>query len=123
MFTLPKYPLRLSLTLLIFREGKKSDRHFLICGVQGDFTRNLVDNPPKHIWTRQLKVKTVLTIFLRRNINLDENLFSVLVRWGFKYILLVQSGNPSLYRDRSWCCIINMSSGAHLVFFRLNGSQ
>ena len=53
----------LSLILVIFREGKKSDRHYLICGVQGDFTRNLVDNPPKHIWTRQLKVKTAFTIF------------------------------------------------------------
>lgn len=106
----------LSLILLIFREGKKSDRHFLICGVQGDFTRNLVDNPPKYIWTRQLKVKRAFNIFLRRDINLNENLFSVPVRWGFEYILLIQSGNPNLYRYRSWRCVINMSSGEHLVF-------
>jgi len=36
-------------------EGKHSNRHYLICGVQGDFTKGLVDNPPTHLWTRQLK--------------------------------------------------------------------
>lgn len=39
----------------IISEGKKSAEHYLICGVQGDFTRSLVENPPKYIWTRQLK--------------------------------------------------------------------
>ncbi|KAJ3575058.1 hypothetical protein NP233_g1351 [Leucocoprinus birnbaumii] len=39
----------------IISEGKKSGEHYLICGVQGDFTRSLVENPPKYIWTRQLK--------------------------------------------------------------------
>ena len=38
-------------------EGKHSNRHYLICGVQGDFTKGLVDNPPTHLWTRQLKVR------------------------------------------------------------------
>lgn len=37
-------------------EGKQAKYHYLICGVQGDFTRTLVDNPPQTIWTRQLKV-------------------------------------------------------------------
>lgn len=27
----------------------------MICGVQGDFTKNLVTNPPKTVWTRELK--------------------------------------------------------------------
>jgi hypothetical protein len=36
--------------------GRKSDEHYLICGVQGDFTRSLVENPPKTLWTRELKV-------------------------------------------------------------------
>ncbi|KAJ7127528.1 hypothetical protein C8R43DRAFT_1134551 [Mycena crocata] len=35
--------------------GPKSGEHFLICGVQGDFTRSLVDDTPTHLWTRQLK--------------------------------------------------------------------
>ncbi|KAF9039445.1 hypothetical protein BDZ89DRAFT_1129339 [Hymenopellis radicata] len=39
----------------IISEGTKSKEHYLICGVQGDFTRSLVDNPPTTIWTRELK--------------------------------------------------------------------
>ena len=42
-----------------FREGTHAKYHYLICGVQGDFTRSLVNDPPTHIWTRQLKVKMV----------------------------------------------------------------
>ena len=38
-------------------EGKHAKHHYLICGVQGDFTKGLVDNPPTHLWTRQLKVR------------------------------------------------------------------
>ncbi|KAM6488852.1 hypothetical protein JOM56_015687 [Amanita muscaria] len=30
-------------------EGKNSNEHFLICGVQGDFTQGLVNNPPTHL--------------------------------------------------------------------------
>lgn len=36
-------------------EGRNASHHYLICGVQGDFTRGLVTNPPKTIWTRELK--------------------------------------------------------------------
>ncbi|KIJ65906.1 hypothetical protein HYDPIDRAFT_109991 [Hydnomerulius pinastri MD-312] len=39
----------------IISEGTHSKYHYLICGVQGDFTRRLVDDPPKTLWTRQLK--------------------------------------------------------------------
>ncbi|KAK2629678.1 hypothetical protein QTJ16_000498 [Diplocarpon rosae] len=39
----------------IISEGRKSPYHYMICGVQGDFTKNLVANPPKSVWTRQLK--------------------------------------------------------------------
>ncbi|KAF2649043.1 hypothetical protein K491DRAFT_735745 [Lophiostoma macrostomum CBS 122681] len=39
----------------IISEGRKSDCHYMICGVQGDFTKTLVDNPPKSVWTRELK--------------------------------------------------------------------
>jgi hypothetical protein len=38
-------------------EGKHAKYHYLICGVQGDFTRGLVNNTPTHLWTRQLKVR------------------------------------------------------------------
>jgi hypothetical protein len=39
----------------IISEGRKSPCHYMICGVQGDFTKALVTDPPKTIWTRQLK--------------------------------------------------------------------
>ncbi|PFH52108.1 hypothetical protein AMATHDRAFT_140692 [Amanita thiersii Skay4041] len=39
----------------IISEGKHAKEHYLICGVQGDFTRKLVENPPTHLWTRELK--------------------------------------------------------------------
>ncbi|KAK7473073.1 hypothetical protein VKT23_001176 [Stygiomarasmius scandens] len=39
----------------IISEGVNSNKHYLICGVQGDFTKGLVENPPTHIWTRELK--------------------------------------------------------------------
>ncbi len=29
----------------------------MVCGVQGDFTRGLVEDPPKYLWTRELKVR------------------------------------------------------------------
>ncbi|KAF8622661.1 hypothetical protein AX15_006772 [Amanita polypyramis BW_CC] len=49
-------------------EGKDAKEHYLICGVQGDFTRGLIDNPPTHIWTRELKfagVSNTSTIYKR----------------------------------------------------------
>lgn len=39
----------------IISTGRTSGEHFMICGVQGDFTKSLVDNPPKTLWTRELK--------------------------------------------------------------------
>jgi hypothetical protein len=42
----------------IISEGRKSGTHYMICGVQGDFTKNLVLNPPKTVWTRELKFGT-----------------------------------------------------------------
>ncbi|KAL6407538.1 hypothetical protein AUP68_08557 [Ilyonectria robusta] len=39
----------------IISAGRKSGCHYMICGVQGDFTKGLVTDPPKTVWTRQLK--------------------------------------------------------------------
>ncbi|KAG8741962.1 hypothetical protein FRC10_002228 [Ceratobasidium sp. 414] len=36
-------------------EGKDAKYHYMVCGVQGDFTRALVDDMPTHIWTREVK--------------------------------------------------------------------
>ncbi|KAI1784356.1 hypothetical protein LXA43DRAFT_225909 [Ganoderma leucocontextum] len=43
----------------IISEGTHAKYHYLICGVQGDFTRSLVNDPPTHVWTRQLKFSGV----------------------------------------------------------------
>lgn len=50
--------------LFFLREGKDSKEHYLICGVQGDFTKGLVDNPPTHVWTRELKVRYIASSVL-----------------------------------------------------------
>ncbi|KAJ3513424.1 hypothetical protein NLJ89_g2954 [Agrocybe chaxingu] len=52
----------------IISEGPKAKDHYLICGVQGDFTRSLVEKPPTHLWTRQLKfagVSNTSTLYTR----------------------------------------------------------
>jgi hypothetical protein len=38
--------------------GKDAKYHYMICGVQGDFTKGLVTDTPTHVWTRELKVCT-----------------------------------------------------------------
>jgi hypothetical protein len=42
-------------------EGIDAEYHYLICGVQGDFTKNLQKNPAVRLWTRQLTVCCVST--------------------------------------------------------------
>ncbi|TCD60624.1 hypothetical protein EIP91_009770 [Steccherinum ochraceum] len=52
----------------IISEGTHAKYHYLICGVQGDFTRSLVNDPPTHVWTRQLKfagVSNTSTLYKR----------------------------------------------------------
>ncbi|OAX42182.1 hypothetical protein K503DRAFT_395620 [Rhizopogon vinicolor AM-OR11-026] len=52
----------------IISEGTHAKHHYLICGVQGDFTKSLVNNPPTKIWTRQLKfagVSNTSTLYKR----------------------------------------------------------
>ncbi|TVY80783.1 Adenylate-forming reductase [Lachnellula suecica] len=39
----------------IISEGRHSPYHYMICGVQGDFTKSLVADPPKAVWTREMK--------------------------------------------------------------------
>lgn len=39
----------------IVSEGVNTPYHYMICGVQGDFTKSLVSDPPKTVWTRELK--------------------------------------------------------------------
>jgi len=39
----------------IISEGTHAKYHYMIAGVQGDFTKGLVNDPPKTLFTRQLK--------------------------------------------------------------------
>lgn len=52
----------------IISEGTHAKYHYLICGVQGDFTKSLVNDPPRKIWTRELKfagVSNTSTLYKR----------------------------------------------------------
>lgn len=40
----------------IISEGVESNAHYIIAGVQGDWTRALVADPPTHLYTREMKV-------------------------------------------------------------------
>ncbi|PCH38375.1 hypothetical protein WOLCODRAFT_97002 [Wolfiporia cocos MD-104 SS10] len=49
-------------------EGRHAKYHYMVCGVQGDFTRSLVDDPPKYMWTREVKfagVSNTSTLYKR----------------------------------------------------------
>jgi hypothetical protein len=60
----------------VFSEGVHAKYHYLVCGVQGDFTRGLVDNPPTSIWTRQMKVRHGT---MCSNVDSDPAVISLLV--------------------------------------------
>ncbi|KAE9406419.1 hypothetical protein BT96DRAFT_1054902 [Gymnopus androsaceus JB14] len=52
----------------IISEGTHAKYHYMICGVQGDFTKSLVNDPPKTLWTRELKfagVSNTSTLYKR----------------------------------------------------------
>ncbi|KAF4463280.1 non-ribosomal peptide synthetase [Fusarium albosuccineum] len=39
----------------IISEGTAYPYHYMVCGVQGDFTKKILSDPPKTLWTRELK--------------------------------------------------------------------
>ena len=43
----------------IISEGIQSGCHYIIAGVQGAWTRGLVTDPPKSLWTREMKVRSL----------------------------------------------------------------
>ncbi|KAF9466387.1 hypothetical protein BDZ94DRAFT_1158111 [Collybia nuda] len=52
----------------IISEGTYASYHYMVAGVQGDFTRSLVNDPPKTLWTRELKfagVSNTSTLYTR----------------------------------------------------------
>lgn len=66
----------------IISEGRKSGCHYMICGVQGDFTKGLVTHPPKTVWTRELK-------------------FGMLVQYS-------PNGYILIYNSRCWVCLCDV---------------
>ncbi|KIP09347.1 hypothetical protein PHLGIDRAFT_67777 [Phlebiopsis gigantea 11061_1 CR5-6] len=54
----------------IISEGIESNTHYIIAGVQGDWTRGLVNDPPKFLYTREMKFAGLpyLAHFFRRGI-------------------------------------------------------
>jgi hypothetical protein len=57
----------------IISEGRKAKHHYMICGVQGDFTQTLVSNPPKTVWTRELKFGTLIHVLVWQLSSLSRN--------------------------------------------------
>lgn len=43
----------------IISEGIESPYHYLVCGVQGDFTKGILSHPPTTLWTRELKFSKI----------------------------------------------------------------
>lgn len=64
----------------------------MICGVQGDFTRSLVNDPPKALWTRELKVCIVIQSACELCADTPP-----LVRWCLEYLYAVQAWHPYLH--------------------------
>lgn len=58
----------------IISEGIESGCHYIIAGVQGDWTRGLVADPPKHLWTREMKVCSLSTLQVRYMLILSHSL-------------------------------------------------
>lgn len=53
-------------------ESMFAEHHYMICGVQGDFTRGLVADQPTHIWTRVVRFAAVghTSVLYRRGIRI-----------------------------------------------------
>lgn len=68
----------------------------------GDFTKGLVENPPTHIWTREVKVSGSLPTLAAS----PPNRRIVVVRWRLEHEQTVQAWNS--YCDWNWhrCCVI-----------------
>ena len=99
----------------IISEGRHSPHHYMICGVQGDFTRGLVANPPKTVWTRELKFgTTTLSSALPSAV-----MYTMLTHfsWCWPRLRHVPTRHPCLHRHRHWCCPLYLHPVAELVSY------
>lgn len=95
----------------IISEGRKSGHHYMICGVQGDFTKKLVAKPPKTLWTRELKFGTSPSS--RSQFLCSRNLTNLSRRWA--RLCNVQAWDSCLYGHGHWRRALYMHSVAQLV--------
>lgn len=84
-------------------EGTHAKYHYMICGVQGDFTRSLVNDPPKTLWTRELKVRIPIQSACELRIHTP-----LAVRWCLEYLYIVQAWHPYLHWYRYWCGLVDV---------------
>lgn len=128
--------------LLTFRslasEGTHAKYHYLICGVQGDFTRSLVNDPPRQIWTRELKVSphysrsrlrcptirsrllpfshcALLPQMIGVDFQLSHSRLSIIVRWCLEYFHALQAWYPDMHWYRLGRCAFHLSAEPQLV--------
>jgi hypothetical protein len=93
----------------IISEGRHSPHHYMICGVQGDFTKGLVANPPKTVWTRELKFAGVghASAMFKRGIR-------VCTGTGIGAALSTCIQSPNWYVSVTWIAQSNTSSADKL---------
>jgi hypothetical protein len=105
-----------------FSEGTHAEYHYMVCGVQGelslrlmclnsqkllgkgDFTRGLVNDPPRTLWTRQLKVSGLFVI--RPYARLIVAYF--IVRRRIEHFHTLQTWRSDMHRHRYWGCPVNL---------------
>jgi hypothetical protein len=105
-----------------FSEGTHAKYHYMICGVQGelflrsmylnpqkllgigDFTRGLVNDPPRTLWTRQLKVSGLFIIspYARQIVT------RFIVRRCIEHFHTLQTWRSDMHRYRYWGCPVNL---------------
>lgn len=96
----------------IISEGVASNTHYIIAGVQGDWTRGLVSDPPKTLWTREMKVR-LLALPLAAIRFSPLTVFTV--RWSALPRALLSPWNCHLHGIGYWSCALYHRATGQLV--------
>jgi len=86
-----------------------------ICLATGDFTRSLVNDPPKTLWTRELKVNPFPGHFMPFGNDINLTFFFYLARRRLKFVQTVQARYSYLYWDWYRCRLIHLHTVTWLV--------
>lgn len=76
--------------------------------LQGDFTRGLVNNPPKTIWTRELKVSGMAA-------NAGRTITPFLVRGCIEHFHTLQTWRSDMHGHRNRGCPVHLHPVSRLV--------